>query len=125
MSLAVTSLLARTLIGAGILFIIAYLGNRLTFSNRFVNALVTALVFAVLFGAFIFAVDTAVQPPELSEARQHAWLDLIAASAGLVFVIDLVANMRSFSNRLTSAFVTAMMFAVLFAFLIYATGTAM
>ena len=65
MSLAVTSLLARTLIGAGILFIIAYLGNRITFSNRFVNALVTALVFAAFFGAFIFTVDTAVQPPEL------------------------------------------------------------
>lgn len=124
MSLAVTSLLARTLIGAGILFIIAYLGNRITFSNRFVNALVTALVFAAFFGAFIFTVDTAVQPPELSEARQHAWLDMIAASAGLVFVIDLVANMLSFSNRLVSAFVTAAIFAVLFPLLIYATSSA-
>jgi hypothetical protein len=32
--------------------------------------------------------------------------------------------MLSFSNRLTSAFVTAVMFAVLFSFLIYATSTA-
>ena len=125
MSPAVTALLAHVLIGASILFIIAYIGNRITFSNRFVNALVTALIFAVLFGTLAFTVDTTVLPPELREARQHAWLDMIAMSAALVFVIDLVANMRSFSNRLTSAFVTAMMFAVLFAFLIYATGTAM
>jgi hypothetical protein len=123
MSPATTALLTHVLIGASILFIIAYIGNRITFSNRFVNALVTAAIFAVLFGALAFIVDTSI-PPELMEARQHAWLDLIVMSAGLVFVIDLVANMLSFSNRLTSAFVTAVMFAVLFAFLIYATGTA-
>src|SRR3990170_3655815 len=119
MSPAITALLAHVLIGAGILFIIAYIGNRITFSNRFVNALVTAIVFAVLFGAFIFTVDTTLPPPELEGARQHAWVDLIAMAAGLVFVTDLLANMLSFSSRLMSAFVTAVLFAVLFAFFIY------
>ncbi len=122
MSPALIAVLTQVLIGTGVLFIIAYIGNRITFSNRFANALVTALVFTVFYGALAFTVDTTVLPPELREARQHVWLDMIAMSAALVFVIDLVANMLSFSNRLVSAFVTAVVFAVLFAFLIYATG---
>ena len=122
MSSAVTALLTQVLIGAGVLFIIAYIGNRMTFSNRFVNALVTALIFTILYGSLYFVVDTNLLPPELREARQHAWLDIIAMSAALVFVTDLVANMLSFSNRLMSAGVTAGVFAVLFALLIYATG---
>jgi hypothetical protein len=43
-------------------------------------------------------------------------------SAALVFVIDLVANMLSFSSRIMNALMAAVLFAVLFAFLIYATG---
>ena len=119
-----TSLVTHTLIGAGILFVIAYIGNRITFANRLINALVTALVFAAVFSAFIFAVDTAVQPVELSGAHRRTWLDLIATSAALVFVIDLVANLLSFSNRLQSAGVTSAIFAVFFPILIYMTQTA-
>ncbi len=43
---AVTALLTHVPIGASILFIIAYIGNRITFSNRFVNALVIQSRFA-------------------------------------------------------------------------------
>ena len=122
MSPAVTVLFTQVLMGAGVLFIIAYIGNRITFSNRFVNALVTAVVFAAFYSTLTFTVDTTLLPPELREARQHAWLDIIFISAAIVFVVDLTANMLSFSNRLISALVTAVLFAALFAALIYATG---
>jgi hypothetical protein len=122
MSPSEAALLTQVLVGAGILFVIAYLGNRLTFSNRFVNALVTALVFALFYGALAYTVDTTVLPPELKEASRQTWLQMIVVAAALVFVIDLVANMISFSNRLTSALVTAVLFAALFALAIYATG---
>lgn len=124
MSPAVALLLSQVLIGAGVLFAIAYIGNRITFSNRFLNALVTALIFAVFYGALSFTVDTTVLPPEVRAARHYALLDMIIKSSAVVFVTDLVANMLSFSNRLVSAFVTAALFAVLFAFLILSTGSA-
>ena len=49
MSPSETTLLMNVLVGSGILFLIAYLGNALTFTNRFVNALITALIFAVFY----------------------------------------------------------------------------
>ena len=48
MSLAETALLYKVLVGARSLFGIGYVGNLLSFSNRFVNALVIAIVFAVI-----------------------------------------------------------------------------
>jgi hypothetical protein len=88
-----------------------------------VNALVTGLVFALLYGALAYTLDkSSVMPPELRQASQKAWLQLITMSAALVFVIDLVANMLSFSSRIMNALMAAVLFAVLFAFLIYATG---
>jgi hypothetical protein len=50
------------------------------------------------------------------------WTALVRSSTALVFVIDLIANMLSFSNRLMSALVTAVVVAVFFAFLNYVTG---
>jgi TRAP-type C4-dicarboxylate transport system permease large subunit len=118
-----TELLTQVLSGAVIFFIVAYIGNRISFSNRFVNALVTGLVFALFYGALAYTLDkSSVMPPELRQASQKAWLQLIAMSAALVFVIDLFANMLSFSSRIMNALMAAVLFAVLFAFLIYATG---
>jgi hypothetical protein len=118
-----TALLTQVLIGAGFLFGIAYLGNRLSFSNRFVNALITALIFAVFYAALAYTVDQTVLPPEMKEATQDTWLQMILIGAGLVFVLDLVANFLSFNNRLASALVTAVLFAVLFgAAAIYSSG---
>ncbi len=122
MSPSETALLANVLVGSGILFVIAYLGNALTFSNRFVNALVTALIFAVFYGALIYTVDRTVLPQELKEATQETWLQMIVMAAGLVFVLDLVANFISFGNRMVSAFVTAVLFAVIFGVAVYAAG---
>jgi len=115
------ALVTKILAGAGVVFVIAYVGNLISFSNRFVNALVTALVFAVVYGALYFLVDQTMLPPELQAISQATYFRMIAISAGLVFVLDLVANVFSFSNRLVNALVTAALFAVLFGYLSYAT----
>jgi len=49
-----------------------------------------------------------------------AWLMPVLAGAGIVFVLDLIGNMISFSNRFLNALVTALVFAVVFAGLIKA-----
>jgi hypothetical protein len=122
MSASETALLTNVLVGSGILFIIAYLGNALSFTNRFVNALVTALIFGVFYAALIYTVDKAVLPPEVREATKDTWLQMILLAAGLVFILDLVANFISFSSRFVSALVTAVLFAVLFGVAVYSTG---
>jgi len=122
MSPAESALLIKVLIGAGILFVIGYIGNLLSFSNRFVNALVTAVVFAVIYAALYYTVDQAMLPPELANMSQETWLRMIGMAAVLVFVIDLIANMISFSSRLVNALTTAVVFAVLFAVLMYTMG---
>jgi hypothetical protein len=123
MSPSETALITQVLISAGFLFGIAYLGNRLSFSNRVVNALITALIFAVFYAALAYTVDQTVLPPEMKEATQDTWLQMILIGAGLVFVLDLVANFISFNNRFVSALVTAVLFAVLFgAAAIYSSG---
>jgi len=115
------ALVTKILAGAGVVFVIAYVGNLISFSNRFVNALVTALVFAVVYGALYFLVDQTMLPPELQAISQATYFRMIAISAGLVFVLDLVANVFSFSNGIVNALVTAALFAVLFGYLSYAT----
>lgn len=122
MTPAETALLTNILVGAGIVFVIAWLGNVLSFSNRFVNALVTAVIFALLYGALAYGIDKSMLPPELQTASQETWIQMIVMGAVLVFVLDLVANMLSFGNRFVSALVTAVLFAILFGLAVYATG---
>jgi lipid-A-disaccharide synthase-like uncharacterized protein len=122
MSPAETALLTKVLIGAGILFVIGYIGNLLSFSSRFVNALVTAIVFAIIYGAMVYFIDRAVLPPDLQKISQEQWLQMIGMSAVLVFVIDFVANMLTFSSRFMNALMTSIVFAVLVGILMYATG---
>ena len=117
-----TVLLTNVLMGSGVLFLIAYLGNVLTFSNRFLNALATTLIFGVFYGALIYTVDKTVTPPELKEASRQAWLQMVVMASSVVFVLDLVANFISFRNRAVSALVTAVLFAVLFGVAAYTAG---
>lgn len=122
MSPAETALFTKILIGAGILFGIGYIGNLLSFSNRFVNALVTAIVFAVIYGALYYFIDKAMLPPDLQQISQEQWFQMIGLSAALVFVIDFVANMLTFSSRFVNALATAVVFAVLGGALLYFGG---
>lgn len=50
--------------------------------------------------------------------EQYAWLQPVLIAAAVVFVLDLIGNMLSFSSRILNAFVTALVFAVLFGALI-------
>ena len=46
--------------------------------------------------------------------EQLGWLQPVLIAAAVVFVLDLIGNMLSFSNRFVNALVTALVFAVLF-----------
>ena len=122
MSPAESALITKVLVGAGILFGIGYIGNLLSFSNRFVNALVTAIVFAVISGALYYFIDKAMLPPDLQQISQQQWIQMIGLSAVLVFVIDLIANMMTFSSRFMNALMTAIIFAILAGALLYFGG---
>ncbi len=49
----------------------------------------------------------------------YTWLEPVIIGAIIVFVIDLIGNMLSFSSKIMNAFVTALVFAVIFAALLY------
>jgi ethanolamine transporter EutH len=51
--------------------------------------------------------------------EQFAWLQPVLIAAAVVFVLDLIGNMLSFSSRFMNALVTALVFAVLFGGLIH------
>ncbi|MEZ5844297.1 MAG: hypothetical protein R3D27_11295 [Hyphomicrobiaceae bacterium] len=121
MSPADTALVMKVLAGAAILFGVGFIGNLLSFSNRFVNALVTALVFAVIYGALVYFIDRSTLPPELAKLSQQQWIQMIGMAAVLVFVIDLVANMISFSGRFSNAVMTAVVFAIVYGGVLYLT----
>lgn len=51
--------------------------------------------------------------------EELGWLQPVLIAAAVVFVLDLIGNMISFSNRVLNAFTTALVFAVLFSALIH------
>jgi xanthine/uracil permease len=108
--------LEPTVIAAGVVFVVALLGNILSFSNRFVNALVTAILFGAIFGGLAYV--TKVGPPPGAQSQflppEYLWLELVLVASAVVFVVDLIGNILSFSNRFLSAIVTAIVFAVIF-----------
>jgi hypothetical protein len=50
---------------------------------------------------------------------QYLWLEPVIIAAVVVFVIDLIGNTLSFSNRFLNAVVTAVVFALVFGTLVY------
>lgn len=112
--------LEPVLLGAGLVFVVGFIGNLLTFSNRFVNALVTAIIFGALFAGSIAAAQIQVPPSPVSFLpAEHAWLELVLIGAAVVFVVDLIGNTLSFSSRLVNALVTAIVYAVIFGGITY------
>ncbi|HYD16329.1 MAG TPA: hypothetical protein VEA77_08010 [Hyphomicrobium sp.] len=108
------------LIAAGVVFVVGLIGNVLSFSNRFVNALVTAIIFAAIFGGLTFLAKGEVQAmPVHFLPGEFAWLEPVLIGAGVVFVVDLIGNVLSFSNRFVNALVTAIVFAAIFGGLTY------
>jgi hypothetical protein len=54
-----------------------------------------------------------VLPPE------YFWLEPVIVAAIVVFVIDLIGNTLAFGSRVVNAFVTAVVFALVFGALVY------
>lgn len=52
-------------------------------------------------------------PPE------YGWLEPVLIAAAVVFVVDLIGNTITFSNRFLNALVTAIVFAAIFGALVY------
>lgn len=50
---------------------------------------------------------------------QFAWLEPVLIASVVVFIIDLVGNAITFSNRFISALVSAVVFAIVFGALVY------
>jgi hypothetical protein len=50
---------------------------------------------------------------------QYAWFEPVLIASIVVFVIDLVGNSITFSNRYVSALVSAIVFAIVFGGLVY------
>ena len=50
---------------------------------------------------------------------QYAWFEPVLIASAVVFIIDLVGNSITFSNRYVSALVSAIVFAVVFGGLVY------
>ena len=50
---------------------------------------------------------------------QYAWFEPVLIASIVVFIIDLVGNSITFSNRYVSALVSAIVFAIVFGGLVY------
>jgi hypothetical protein len=49
----------------------------------------------------------------------YPWIEPVLIGAVIVFVLDLIGNMISFSNRFMNALATAILFAIVFGGLLY------
>jgi hypothetical protein len=49
----------------------------------------------------------------------YPWIEPVLVGAAIVFVIDLIGNLISFSNRVLNALATAIVFAIVFGGLLY------
>jgi hypothetical protein len=50
---------------------------------------------------------------------QYAWFEPVLIASVVVFIIDLIGNSITFSNRYVSALVSAIVFAIVFGGLVY------
>jgi uncharacterized membrane protein (DUF485 family) len=107
--LAVLALLA--LIPIAVVFVMALLGNLISFDNRLVNALVSAVITsAVIVGIAVF---TARQFPLKSAIL------LALVTGGVAFLADIIVNRITFTGRFVNALAKAAVFGVPLAGLVY------
>ena len=105
--------LEPVIVMSAVVFVVGLIGNILSFSSRFMNALVTAIVFALLSGALFFMMFKDSIPRTIAAPADLAWLEPVVVMSVIVFVVDLMGNMLSFSNRFVNALVTAIIFALI------------
>ena len=111
--------LEPVIVMSAVVFVVGLIGNILSFSSRFMNALVTAIIFALLSGVLFFMMFKDSVPRTIAVPADLAWLEPVLVASAIVFVVDLIGNMLSFSNRFVNAVVTAVVFGVVFGGLSY------
>ncbi|MEQ1578865.1 MAG: hypothetical protein ABL894_14605 [Hyphomicrobium sp.] len=111
--------LEPVIVMSAVVFVVGLIGNILSFSSRFMNALVTAVIFALLSGALFFMMFKDSIPKTIAVPADLAWLEPVLVASAIVFVVDLIGNMLSFSNRVVNALVTAVVFGAVFGGLSY------
>ena len=111
---AAYSWLEPVVVMSAIVFFVGLIGNILSFESRFGNALTTALLFAILSAILFFFMFRGQVPKTIAAPADLAWLEPVLIASAIVFIVDLIGNMLSFSNRFTNALVTAAVFALLF-----------
>jgi cell shape-determining protein MreD len=116
---AVYSWLEPVIVMSAIVFFVGLIGNILSFESRFGNALTTALLFAILSAVLFFFMFRGQVPKTIAAPADLAWLEPVLIASAIVFIVDLIGNMLSFSNRFTNALVTSAVFALLFGGLSY------
>lgn len=104
---------------SAVVFVVGLIGNILSFSSRFMNALVTAIIFGLLSAVLFFFMFKGNVPKTIAVPADLAWLEPVIVAAAIVFVVDLIGNMLSFSNRFVNAVVTAVLFGGIFGGLSY------
>lgn len=105
--------LEPVIVMSAVVFVVGLIGNILSFSSRFMNALVTAIIFALLSGALFFMMFKDSIPRTIAAPADLAWLEPVLVMSAIVFLVDLVGNMLSFSNRFVNAIVTAVVFGII------------
>jgi hypothetical protein len=108
------SWLEPVLVMSAIVFFVGLIGNILSFESRFMNALVTAVVFGILSAILFFFMFRGSVPKTIAAPADLAWLEPVVIASAIVFIVDLIGNMLSFSNRFTNAIMTSVVFALLF-----------
>jgi hypothetical protein len=113
------SWLEPVVVMSAVVFVVGLIGNILSFNSRFMNALVTAIIFALLSGVLFYMMFKDSIPRTIAAPADLAWLEPVLVAAAIVFVVDLIGNMLSFSNRFVNALVTALIFGGIFGGLSY------
>jgi hypothetical protein len=104
-------LVLLVLIPTAVVFVMALLGNLISFDNRLINALVSAAVTSAAIAGIV--AYTARDFP----LKSTVLLALFAG--GVAFLADVIVNQITFTGRFVNAFAKAAVFGVPFAGLIY------
>ena len=111
--------LEPVIVMSAVVFVVGLIGNILSFSSRFMNALVTAIIFGLLSGVLFYFMFKGEGMRTIAVSADMAWLEPVLVASAIVFVVDLIGNMLSFSNRFVNAIVTAVVFGAIFGGLSY------
>lgn len=102
--------------GFVLVFIADLIGNYIHFKSKIGNALVTSIIWGILFVALDLLYSAYNPPPLLTNEHLMA---ATAAGVLLAFVSDLIGNFWLFDRRFANAFLTSVIWAVLFAIVGY------